>query len=77
MWRWRQRPICVEAVVEVARGGGKGRFMWRLVCEGSDRGRPRRQRQRQIKVAQRQICMKLAWGGGYERDWSGGYETRP
>ena len=46
-WRGRQRLICVEAMVEVDRGGGKGRFMGRPVCEGSDRGRSR-----QIEVAE-------------------------
>ena len=40
----------MEAVAEVDRGGGKGRFMGRPACEGNDKGRSRRQRQRQIEV---------------------------
>lgn len=49
----------MEAAVEVERGGGKGRFMWRPACKGSSRGRLR-QRQRQIRVeaTQRQICVE-------------------
>ena len=77
----------MEAVAEVDRGGGKGRFMWRSACEGGGRGRSR---QRQIEAAQTQICVeagvrrrhrgrfswKPAWSGGCERDWSGGCEWR-
>ena len=49
----------MEAAAEVDQGGGKGRFMWRLACEGSGRGRLR-QRQRQIRVeaTQRQIYVE-------------------
>ena len=49
VWRWWQRPICVEAAAEVDQGDSKGRFMWRPTCEGDDRGRSR-QRWRQIHV---------------------------